>query len=198
LAPQSHTTIDLVGGDADRWERPREVRTAADYLSHYQMLLPVIMDHHYQAVPAAAEHARLDRLARRAVAEADRLYADLGKDSTVDWRAARHQFVEACIRAWQLLTGRLVVARALAGGKFGRDMATLCRLVYERAVPAQHRIVLPDVDGEYLAVAEFVELTRTRLDILCVTAAGGYPPGFAPSGRPTGRASVVATNGRAR
>jgi hypothetical protein len=198
LAPQPHTTIEICRpGDADRWERPRDIRTAADCLREYQKLLPVIMVHHDQAVPGAVEHGRLDALARKAVADAGVLYADLGKDTTVNWPAAHHRFVEAAVRARELLAARLAAARVLAGGKFGRDMGTFARVVYEQAVPAGQRIVLPDVDGERRALAEFVERTRAQLDILRATADGDYPQGFAP-GRPTGRASVVAANGRAR
>jgi hypothetical protein len=195
----------------------RVVRDASVDLFQYHLFMPLVVRHHNAAVPAAQQYATLANAAARAVAEVDSLYADLGKNTTINWLAAHHQFTVAAVKARDLLDSALAAAIALRDSGLGKEIADrhsgLTRMFYEREVPAEQRIAIPDVDAVSLALTGFVETTRERLDILRATVSGGYPAGFAPAPTapapaPTGpvdddwatgrRASVAMVAGRER
>jgi hypothetical protein len=170
----------------DRYEaKDSEVRDAAVKLFEYHLFIPVMVRHHNATVPAAQRYATLAQLAPRAVAEADSLYGDLDKSTTINWLAAHHRFIKAAVNARRLLTELVDAAIALRDSKLGNEIYGrangLTQVYYETHVPAEQRITMPDVDAAELALTEFVETTRERIDILRATVSGGYPAGFAPA-----------------
>lgn len=166
----------------DRYEaNDQEVRGQAVELFRYHLFMPSVVRHHNTAVPAAQQHAQATRMARGAVAAADSAYADLNKNTTINWLAAHHRFILAAVEARRTLTEVVDAAIALRDGEFGKEMVGITRTYYEQAVPVEQRITLPDVDAAQLELAEFDERTRERIDILRATVSGDYPQGFTPA-----------------
>lgn len=149
---------------------------------------------------AAGEHNtlvaplnRLHQLGRecpRATAEVDYLYADMDKNTTINWLAAHHRFTKATIRAQALLAEAAELTTELAGRdpSFLKNDRSPANITYVKHVPADQQIVLPTqaaVDRAQLAVTSFVTLSTTRFGILRATLTGAYPPGFQPAGTET-------------
>jgi hypothetical protein len=169
------------GGWQARWDAgDREVRDAFTRTVRHHVFVPVVVGYHNRAVDAACEYAGLDVLVSRGRWEVDQLYRDLDKNTTVNWLAAHHRFVKTAVSLRDILTRRVAAARSLAEGEFGQQMTDPVLAVYEQVVPAGQRITVPDVDEAELALTEFVEKTRERIDLLRATVTGGYPEGFAP------------------
>lgn len=169
------------GGWHARYEaHDPEVREARRALFEHHLFMPRAVKCHNDAVPAAQAHASAARLAVLAVAAADQAYAELSFNTTINWLAAHHRYITASIEARRLLTEVVDTATALRDGEFGKEMAALTLEHYRQHVPAGQRITVPDVDAAELALAEFVETTRERIDVLRATVSGGYPAGFAP------------------
>lgn len=162
-----------------------EVRSLSRDLFQYHLFMPYMVHHHNQAVPLAQRYADLAQLTSRAVAETDAMYADLDKNTTVNWLAAHHRFILAVVEARRLLTELVDAAIALRDSKLAKEIndrhSKLTAMYYEQHVPAEQHITIPDVDAAELALADFVETTRDRIDILRATVSGGYPAGFAPA-----------------
>ncbi len=172
-------------GWRDQYEKNNpEVRRAAAVRFEYHLFMPIVVNHHNEAVPIAQRHARAAELARRAVVEVDGLYADLGKNTTVNWLAAHHRFILACKEARRLLTEVVDTATALHDTELAKELdgrrGGLVSVYYGR-VPTEQRITIPDVEAAGLALSEFVETTGERIDTLRATVSGGYPEGFAPA-----------------
>lgn len=166
----------------------RAVRDAAVARFQYHLFVPIAVRHHNAVVPVARQYAVTSQLAGRAVARVDSLYADLDKNTTVNWLAAHHRFVTAAVTAREVLTRAVDAAIALRDSDLGKELTGrtngLTQLYYEQEVPAEQRITLPDVDAAQLALTGFVEQTRERIDLLRATVSGGYPAGFAPAVEP--------------
>lgn len=175
-------------GWRDRYEaEDPEVRDAATARFQYHLFVPIAVRRHNTAVPVARQYAITSQLAGRAVARVDSLYADLDKNTTVNWLAAHHRFVSAAVAAREVLTRAVDAAIALRDSDLGKELTGpngLTQLYYEQEVPAEQRITLPDVDAAQLALTGFVEQTRERIDLLRATVSGGYPAGFAPAVEP--------------
>jgi hypothetical protein len=145
---------------------------------------------HNKAVPAALAYAAVDRAVPAAIARADSLYADLSKNTTINWLAAHHRYVLATCEARQLLTERIAAGESLAEA-YSDGITGFSQMVYHEHVPAEQRISVPDLDQIRLDLAEFVETRTERFGLLRATITGGYPEGFEPAGdpSPTSRAS---------
>jgi hypothetical protein len=137
---------------------------------------------HNTVLPATLRYAALDREARAAVARVDGLYADLSKNTTINWLAAHHRFVLATIEARRVLTARAEAAQDLHT-KHAADFTTSRRSleIYEQHVHAAQRITIPDPDAARLDLTAFIETSTERFGILRATVTGGYPDGFAPA-----------------
>lgn len=147
------------------------------------------VNEHNDLVPILNGLADLHRDADRAVAESSAHYADLSKNTTVNWLATHHRYVLATVRARTQLSRIADLTADLAGRQpdilkprtIGHD------LIYTVFVPGADRVILPtpaEVDTARLNLTEFVELSTTQFGILLATITGGYPPGFAPATDP--------------
>jgi hypothetical protein len=142
---------------------------------------------HNELVAPLARLYELDHECRRAVDEANQLYDDLDKNTTINWLAAHHRFTKATIRARAVLTDRADLTDDLTD----RDPdilkdpnSALAALYYTAHVPEDQRIQLPtkaDAGNAKAALIDFTILSNTRFDILRATLTGAYPPGFAPA-----------------
>lgn len=128
---------------------------------------------------------RLETLVRdsvTAITAADQAYADLSKNTTINWLAAHHRYVLAARHTRDLLTERLELATRLAGA--GDNLHLFRepgRIVYTENVPEANRIQLPGTGTAQAALDNFVATTTERFQILRATITGAMPPGFAPA-----------------
>jgi hypothetical protein len=144
---------------------------------------------HNDLVPILNGLHDLHRDADQAVAEAGAHYADLSKNTTVNWLATHHRYVLATVRARTLLSRIADLTADLAGREL--DILTPRSLghdlVYTVFVPEAKRITLPtreQADAAKIALTVFVETSTTQFGILLATITGGYPPGFSPAADP--------------
>ncbi len=136
---------------------------------------------HARLAPRANELAHLMRRADAAMAWADEEYVGLSRNTTVNWLAAHHRFTTATLEAKGFLETCIEVATELLGR---RELTSFLTgetnvSIYERHVPAQDRIVLPDVDKLQLKLAGWIEKSTERFEVTRVTITGGFPAGFA-------------------
>ncbi len=140
---------------------------------------------HNDIFPLLNTLADLHRDADQAVAESSAHYADLSKNTTINWLATHHRYVLATVRARTLLSQIADLTTTLADRK--PDIldagSAAYHYVYSK-VPEDQRIVLPtreQADTAQLNLTAFVELSTTQFGILFATITGGYPPGFTPA-----------------
>lgn len=144
-----------------------------------------VVKEHNEAIPSLTRYAQLDRETTTAVDHVAGLYADMHKNTTINWLASHHRLVLATIDARRLLTERAELARQLhdqtgAVAKINRPDG-LTRTYYDAHVPADQQLQFPDPEADAGALAEFVELATERFRILRATITGGFPPGFEPA-----------------
>lgn len=149
-------------GWRDRYDRKdREVVDFALRRFDVHLGLPLMLGAHNKAVPLAAQYAHACFAAERAIAHTEALYADLSKNTTINWLAAHHRYMLALVRARDLLTARVDAAVALAGSEFHEKSKMRTMEFYEEVVAEEQRIQVPNVDTVRLDLAEFVEQART-------------------------------------
>ncbi len=138
---------------------------------------------HATLAPRANEFAHLNQLAAAAMAQADEEYASLSRNTTVNWLAAHHRFTTATLAAKGFLESCIEVATELLERRESTSFLTgeLNVSIYERYVPAQDRIVLPDVDKLRVRLAAWMEKSTERFEVTRVTVTGGFPAGFVPA-----------------
>lgn len=142
---------------------------------------------HNELVPHANRYAETDAACHRATTHASELYDDLHKNTTINWLAAHHRFVLACIAARDILTTRAELAAELAARDTNILQPTnqsLYALHYTAHVPQEQRIQLPTKNTAAEAQAtldDFVALCTRRFETLRATITGTFPPGFAPT-----------------
>jgi hypothetical protein len=136
---------------------------------------------HRTAAPLANEYATVTVRAQRAVQQAAGEYADLSKNTTVNWLAAHHRFVITTRAARELLERCVDIAEDLHRHEQFLGGGGVSQRIYAAYVPAEHRITMPDLDDCKVQLASFVELSTERFTTTRATITGGYPAGFEPA-----------------
>lgn len=188
-AQQQFPDLDLkIFEERTPWGQPVHPHRewATDRVMEY-MYAWFITQAHNSLVAHANKLANLEDEATRTVATAEQAYADLNKNTTINWLAAHHRYVLACITARNALTRHAELATELAG----RDddilkpvKQSLHAFYYTAHVPEHERIQLPTKNTAASirqALADFVALCTRRFETLRATITGTFPPGFAPT-----------------
>lgn len=166
----------------DDYDHRQDVRDYSVERFRHHLSAWFVAETHNKAVPAAGQYAELAAAAGAVVAASDSLYADLSKNTTINWLAAHHRYVLATCEARRLLTERNAAAQHLAETFAVRDLAGFSEMLYHQTVPADQRITVPDLDALKLDLANFVETSTERFALLRATVTGGFPDGFQPAG----------------
>lgn len=142
---------------------------------------------HNTLAPLTAGYRNAHRAANHRCREANEAYADLAKSTTTAWHAAHHRFTTATIAARDALAEMVRLAEELHDTAAKVRQHGLTR-DYDKMVPADQRVVLPELDAARLDFAGFVETSTERFAITRATITGDYPTGFAPAEVPAQRA----------
>lgn len=148
---------------------------------HFGIVASHLVAEYHNALALLVHNYRLTAgAARAALAQVTNTYVDLARTTTTAWHAAHHRYMIAVTDAQAALAEKTQAGNILTTYHRGPNWRGLVAGFYDRLIPADQRITVPDLTGAAAELPEFMETNRRRIQLLSYTLTGAFPAGFEP------------------